>query len=116
MTETCQEGHAALVFFPDDFVSAAVGYFHSQRRCDTHVAKVKVSQKMFYNSTVRLRSVTQAMAWIPYYVATEKEILMAWLLEKIIEVEALTISFSVAESPYSDLREKCAGNKVARTV
>ena len=79
--------------------------------------KVKVSQKMFYNSTVRLRSVTQAMAWIPYYVATEKEeILMAWLLENIIEVEALAIILSVAESPYSDLREKCAGNKVARTV
>ena len=111
------EGHATLVFFPDDFVSAAVGYFHSQGHCDTHVVKVKVPQKMFYNSTVRLRSVTQAMAWIPYDVATEKEeILMAWLLENIIEAEALTTSLSVAESHYSDLREKCAGNKVARTV
>ena len=66
--------------------------------------KVKVSQKMFYNSTVRLHSVTPATVWIPYYLATEKEeFLIAWLLENIIEAEALTISVSVAKSPLQRL-------------
>ena len=111
------EGHTALIFFPDEFVSAAVGYFHSQGHCDTHVVKVKVSQGMFFNSKVRLHSVTQAMAWIPYYVAAEKEeVLISWLCDKILEVEALTISLSVTEADYSDLREKCAANNAARTA
>ena len=55
------EGHAALVFFPDDFVAAAVGYFDSQGHCDTHVMKVKVSQKMFYNSTPAQRDASNGM-------------------------------------------------------
>ena len=111
------EGHMALIFFPDEFVSAAVGHFHSQGHCDTHVVKVKVSQGMFFNSKVRLHSVTQAMAWIPYYVATEKEeVLISWRCDKILDVEALTIGLSVTESDYSDLREKCACNNAARTA